>query len=144
MFFLFLSGISVVLGLSILLIGIMLKKQSEYFEKNKKQGRAEVVGYNRFEGSDRYSLAVRLLDIDNTTVYGCQSGVINIADYPVGRVVSVLYSGMSIGNDFVEIHLVENLPADKLKASRIIIKTALVLFAVSAIMIVIGLIKILL
>ncbi len=139
MIFFILAGITLLLSFSMFIIGRFLKKDADFFEENMRKGKAEVVGYNRAEKSNWYSLAVKLIDVDEH-IFNCEAGKININDYPVGSIVSVIYvKKRTFGIDVFEVHLADNPPGDKKKISNVMMKISLVLFVVSVIMTIIGL-----
>ncbi len=139
MTFFILAGIALLFSLALFVIGRFFKKDAVFFEENKRKGSAEVVGYNRAEKSNWYSLAVKLIDVDEH-VFDCDAGKIKTSDYPVGSIVSVIYvHKKTFGIDVFEVHLADNPPGDKMKISNVMMKISLVLFVVSVIMTIIGL-----
>ena len=123
------------------IIGISLEKQGRSFEQNKKSGKAEVVGYERADQSNWYTLLVRIPKLNDGKIYNCSAGKIKISDYPKGSVIDVWYAEKKIvGLKVVEVHLLNNPPADGMKIGSKIKKFSILLFALTAALAVVGLI----
>lgn len=90
--FLIFALIFLMLAMIFYITGKILNKSDRNFKKNMRYGRAEVIGYDREEESDWYTLIVKLCDIADKSSYNCKSKKINIADYPKGKLVDVVYA----------------------------------------------------
>lgn len=111
-----------ILTLSLWMIGSMLKKQGKEFEATKKQGRAEVVGYEHNSGSNstHYNLSVKLLDIDDDTISNCLTGAVDAKTIKKGEVIDVVYGDTRIlGIPTREIYLIGGAIPDKQKSGKI-------------------------
>lgn len=111
MVYLFVTGLMSVFCLNFEIISVVLKCDAEYFQKHKKSGCAEVVGYDTSEGSRWYSLVVKVLDLSDSKTYICNSAKVDIHDYPKGAIVDVLYIVTKHGH--TQVYLADCLPADK-------------------------------
>ena len=87
-----LIGIFLVLAVIFFIVAKGLKKSGRNFKKGMTYGQAEVIGYDRDEGSSWYSLVVRLCGLDSNHIYNCKSRKISTADYPKGKIVEVIYA----------------------------------------------------
>lgn len=142
----FIAGsITFFFSLPLLMAGIILHKQNVNFNKNKRYGKAEVVGYDREEQSNFYQLLVKLPELNDGKLYNCHSGKsIDTFKYPKGTVVDVMYSPQKfMGINVMEVHLLEDLPTSKEKLSNYF-KYISYLLLLSIIFIIIGLLKIIL
>lgn len=128
----------------LLIIGIALESKGKLFAKNKRCGQAEVVGYERADQSDWYELLVRIPDLDDEKIYNCTAGKINISQFPKGSVIDVSYAPKKIvGLNVVEVHLLDNPPADSLKIGCGVKKISIAMFVIACILAIIGTIFIL-
>ena len=123
----------------LLMIGIALEKSGKSFEDNKRRGRAEVVGYERADQSDWYTLLVRIPSLNDGKIYNCTAGKINISHYPKNSVIDVFYTPKQIaGIKLIEVHLLDKPPADSIKIGCGIKKVSYAMFFVAGVITVIG------
>lgn len=120
----------------LLIIGVALGREARYFEQNKRAGQAEVVGYDRADQSEWYTLAVRIPALKDGKIYGCKSGKINLSKYPKGTVVDVFYAPKKVaGIKVVEVHLRDKPPANGAKVSRGIKAIAKVMLGIACVLV---------
>ncbi len=138
------SGIVILFfGMALLIISNAIIKNSDYFNSNKCYGQAEVVGYDQGEQTNRHTLLVRILGINDNNVYGCAAGKIIISDYPKGKIVDVIYAPKkSFGIRLKEVHLRNNPPGNRTAIGNVIKKLAWGSVTVGLIMIFAGIITI--
>ena len=124
-------------------IGAFYQKSVSNFEKNKKSGTAEIVGYQASENSRRYKPIVKVLDLNDGKTYICSYGLVKRSDYPVGTIINVEYmSKIMFGVNTVEVHM--HKASDKSRnVGKFIIKLSMFLFAISAIIMIWGITQIL-
>ena len=138
------AGVVMFFALVLWIIGIALKRQGKIFVENKRYCRAEVVGYERADQSDWYTLLVRIPDFDDGKIYSCSARKIDTACFPKGSVIDVLYAPRKVvGIKVVEVHLLSNPPADGLKLGRRIEAVSVAMFLVASILSIIGFITVL-
>lgn len=121
-------------------VGIAMEREGADFNANVRSGKAEVVGYDRAEQSNWYTLMVRIPELNDGKVYNCTAGKgINPSEYPKGTMVDVLYAPKTIaGIRVIEAHLKDNPPADKARLGRIIEQLAFALLGVATILCIVG------
>lgn len=123
------------------LVGVFLQRSTQTFDRNQRFGRAEVVGYDRGEQSSHYSLLVRILDLDDGKLYNCKSQHLDLAKYPKGAVVDVVYAPKRVmGIDVVEVHLADAPPMNGAKFAAGLKIFALVLLIISGILVLAGIV----
>ena len=83
-------------------------------------------------------LRVRLPAISDTDIYLCLAGKIRPDDYPIGTIVNVYYAQRETGLKSVEIHLIDDPPADVGRVAGIFKKTAIVIFCIAVILAIVG------
>lgn len=134
------SGVILLIAIVLLIASVALRKQAESFKQNMRVGKAVVAGYDRADESNWYTLVVKIPALNDNSLYNCTGGNIDTSKYPIGTEVDVLYAPKKImGINMVEVHLVENPPADSAKLSRGFKNIALALFAIAGIILVLGL-----
>lgn len=107
LFFIF-ALIFLMLAMIFYITGRLLNKSNRNFKKNMRYGQAEVIGYDREEGSDWHTLVVKLCGISDKNSYNCKSKKINIAEYPKGKRVEVVYAPKNImGSVWYDVRLNE-------------------------------------
>lgn len=135
------AGILAFFSLIFLLFGVALQRETIGFESNKRIGKAEVTGYSRRSGSNYRMLMVRLLNFRDADCYSCASGKINVSEYPIGTVVDVIYAPVKkLGVNVVEIHLIENPPANSSGSAHIMKMLALGLIIIAAMLVATGIV----
>lgn len=123
----------------LLIIGAAMVSKGKSFNKNKRYGAAEVVGYERAEQSNWYTLLIRIPELDNGKIFNCTAGKINPSDYPKGKVIDIIYAPKKVaGISFVEAHLRENPPADTTRLGQNTKKISVAMLVIAGILIVIG------
>lgn len=128
----------------LLIIGAALVRQGKSFRENMRYGIAEVVGYERAEQSDWYTLLIRIPELNDGKVYSCTAGKISPAAYPKGKVVEIIYAPKKVaGIRFVEAHLRENPPADTVRLGNGIKKISVAMLAIAGILVVSGIVTLL-
>ncbi len=125
MIFLFFAIVVFIFWISIFIITILLKHSVQRFNNTKKNGTAEVVGYDTSEGARWRSLIVKLNDIDDDKRYICNSGKIDIRDYPNGTTVDVIYASSMLGR---QVYLAESMPVSNASMLKVFNKIACLLF----------------
>ncbi len=144
MSFLFAAVMVSLFALALLIIGLATEKSGKSFCANQRRGQAEVVGYERINQSNRYTLLVSIPELNDGKIYNCTSGKINLADYPKGTVVDVMYAPKKIiGISVVEVHLSNNPPANSLRLGHGIKIVSIVMFVTAVVLAVAGLATIL-
>jgi len=136
MVYFFASAIMLFFYIDFKIIVMILKRNAKYFEENKKYGKAEVVGYDSSEGSRWYSLIVRVLNLNESKTYICNSAKINIHDYPKGKIVDVIYAVTKRGH--VNVYLRDRMPADEGHMSKIFNVVSKIILAITIILLMIG------
>ncbi len=140
--FLIAGGAIVFFGFTLLVIGIGLGRSAVRFDANKRYAKAEVVGYRRAEQSNWYELYIRIPELNDGKTYFCTSGRISLRDYPVGKIVDILYAPTkTMGIHVVEAHLVEKPPADSATLARGIKGVSKVLLIVGILLALAGLLS---
>lgn len=143
MAFLIGAGTVVFFAVILLVVGVALERKAKSFNENVRSGKAEVVGYDRTNQSDWYTLLVRIPELNDGKIYNCTAGKINLSQYPKGAIIDVLYAPKTIvGIKIVEVHLCDNPPADSFRLGRGIKRFSLALLVLTAILIVVGLITV--
>ena len=138
------AGVIAFIAFTLFIIGFSLGRQGSSFEKNKRMGQAEVVGYERGERSNWYTLLVRIPELNDGKIYNCTAGKMNISQYPKGSVIDVLYAPKKVaGINVVEVHLLSNPPADSSKVGRGIKKFSVAMLAIAVMLVVAGIVTIL-
>lgn len=133
-----------VIGLSLYIPGLFLERQSRHFEENKRRGRAEVVGYQRAEESQRYLLTVRLLDANDGKTYPCSGRGILPSRYPLGTVVDVQYTPQRVlGVQIMKVQLFDAQPAKGIRIGMVIKRIAIVLLVITLLLTAAGIISLL-
>ncbi len=137
------AAVTAIFGLTLLIAGIAIQSEEKQFEATARPGKAEVVGYDRADQSDWYTLLVSIQGLDDGKLYNCKSGKINIGDYPKGTVVDVIYSPQNVaGINVVEVRLASLPPTGRKRLGSVIHKIALALLVIAGILIVPGLLSI--
>lgn len=138
------AGVVAFFAIVLLIIGVSLERSGKSFEENKRRGRAEVVGYDRADQSNWYTLLVRIPELNDGKLYNCTAGKINISDYPKGAVIDVFYAPKKVaGMNIVEVHLLDNPPADGSRLGSGIKKFCIAMFVIAALLAVVGVITLL-
>lgn len=129
-------------AITLLIIGIALEREGTEFNANAQSGKAEVVGYDRAEQSNWYTLLVRIPKLNDGKFYNCTAGKsINTSEYPKGTIVDVLYAPKTIaGIRVIETHLKENPPTDKARLGKKVELLAFALLGVSIILCIVGIV----
>lgn len=128
----------------LLIIGAAMVSKGKSFNENKRYGVAEVVGYERAEQSNWYTLLVRIPELNDAKVYNCTAGKINPSDYPKGKTVDIIYAPKKVaGIKFVEAHLRENPPADTTRLGQSMKKISVAMLVIAGILIVLGIVTLL-
>lgn len=123
----------------LLIIGSAMERKGKSFNENTRQGVAEVVGYERAEQSNWYTLLIRIPELNDGKVYNCTAGKINPSDYPKGKTVDIIYAPKkAAGIKFVEAHLRENPPPDTTRLGIGIKKISVAMLVIAGILIVLG------
>ena len=137
------AGAFMILAIALLISGRIMQRSSEYFRKNRKSGKAVVVGYDRTEQSNWYSLKVKIPALGDNCTYGCSGGKLDLSKYPVGTVVDVWYAPKkSLGLGMVEIHLMENPPGDSGKIGRVITILSIFMLIIAVAFVLVGLLSV--
>lgn len=123
------------------MVGAFLQRSTKEFECNQRFGQAEVVGYERGEQSSHYSLLVRIPELNDEKLYNCKSQHLDLAKYPKGTMVDVVYAPKRVmGVDVVEVQLADAPPASGAKFAAGLKIFSLVLLSISGILVLAGVI----
>ena len=139
MIFLLFASVVFVFFLNILIISIILKNNARRFENTKKKGTAEVIGYDTSEGARWRSLIVKLNDLDDNKRYICNSGKIDIQNYPKRTIIDVIYASSFLGR---QVYLTNNMPASKTGVAKVFSIIASFLFVLTLVLAGVGLYQI--
>lgn len=138
--FLIAAIVIAVFALALLIIGAALEKSGRSFRENQRKGLAEVVGYERAEQSNWYTLLVRIPALNDGKIYNCTAGKIHLSQYPKGSVIRVLYAPKRIaGMNVVEVHLLDDPPADSSRLGRGIKRVSIIMLVAAGVIAVAGL-----
>ena len=138
MFFLLMIMITIIIAIVFLIIGVMGEKEVKDFERNKVYGKGKVVGYTRAQGSSWYEPLVKIIGINDGKLYNCQIGSGNGTKYPKDSIIDVEYAKVkNLGINVIEVHSIEDPPSNGSKLFSIFKKLSIILFALSAVLVVI-------
>lgn len=136
------AGAVAFLAIVLLITGIALVRQAESFNKNVRPGKAEIVGYDRTNQSDWYTLMVKIPELNDGNLYSCTARRIDISQYPKGKTIDVLYAPKkTMGISIVEVHLAENPPVDSSKLGLGFKRVAYALLVIGGILVITGIIS---
>ena len=146
MIFLFIALVPFILGICFLLSAIFINKSDKYFEENKMRTKAKIVGYAHQDHDSHHSrhpLVVSLIDIDDKHFYSCD-GLANNSKHhwAFGTIVDVYIAPKRFGKmKYYDVRLAkENMTYGHF--SNWLIRISIGLFALSALFVIVGLIKI--
>ncbi len=135
----FAAFIIMFIAIVLLILGISFIRQGESFQKNKRYATAVVVGYERAEKSNWYSLLIRIPELHNNNIYNCTGGRIKPSAYPKGQAVDIVYAPKkTAGITFVEAHLKDDPPADSARLGYGIRNISIAMLVIAGILIVVG------
>lgn len=127
------------IAITLLIIGIALVSKGNSFHENKQYGKAEVVGYERADQSNWYTLLIRIPKLNDGKIYNCTAGKIDLSSYPKGTVIDIVYAPKKLaGINYVEAHLLDNPPADSTKLGSGIKKFAIAMLVIAGILVLVG------
>lgn len=123
-------------------VAATLRKSANSFQESMRSGKAEVVGYEREERSSWYTLLVKIPALHDDMTHNCHAGKIQIANYPKGTVVDVIYAEKQVmGIPVIEVHLKENPPVSTTAVSTVFRSVSLVCLLLALVFCAIAIIK---
>ena len=126
-------------AIALLIIGVAMVSTGKSFHANKRYGKAEVVGYERADQSDWYTLLIRIPELNDGKIYNCTAGKIDLSSFPKGTVIDIVYAPKKVaGIHFIEAHLLDNPPADTTRIGTEIKKFAIAMLVIAGILVVVG------
>ena len=134
------AGIMGLIALILFLCSGIVSSAEKNFVKNKRQGKAKVIGYEQDEGSAGSNLSVQLLNINDGKSYFCSSNTRHTsARFPVGTIIDVEYAPHGFG---YEVHLLEQHWGEHSGSPRGFRIVTGFFFVVAMILLIVGLTKI--
>ena len=133
------AGIMGLIALILVISASIVSGSEKNFVKNKRQGKAQVIGYEQDEGSASSNLSVRLLDINDQKAYYCSSNTWNTsAKYPVGAIIDVEYAPSGFG---YEVHLLEQHWGENSRSAKVFLIVAGFFFVIAMVLLMVGLLN---
>lgn len=133
------AGAIAFVAICLLIAGISMQKAAEDFQARMLAGNAEVVGYDKGERKNVKSLLVRIHALGDGRIYNCESGKIDVSQYPKGATANVLYASRVVaGMHVVDVQLRDNPPADRKRMGIAMKRIALAMLAAATILAAIG------
>ena len=128
-----------VFAIVFLITGIVLEREGKYFEAHKRNGKAEIVGYDSSPESSTYAFSVKILDLNDGKLYTCPAGKRILTRYRKGDIVNVLYAPKRVvGLNVVEVYLIDNLPRNRVNLGCTVKNISFVLLGIAIIMGIVG------